>query len=321
MIRKREYAIDFLKFFAAVLITNSHLELVDPSYKLATGGAIGDTLFLFCSGYTLFLGRLKSFDNWYKRRLSRIFPPVICWGIMTSFIFNSDQTLRSVIIYGGGWFVQCILLYYIFAFPIRKYASDHLTKIFISVLIITCIVFCFIEKDKTFSLYGWNYYKWLVFFLFFLLGAKLGITEQKSAKLSFTIAFGGLFAFTILWFGILYVQNYYQLNPIYQLLSICPLLGITYFFFLWLKSEPMNRIFHKKYIHSIIRLIGGLCYEIYLVQCTLFGSVTFDMRYPYNIFTFLITVILSAYILHLFTNFCLQTVRNSEYNWREMLKI
>lgn len=73
--KKREYAIDFLKFFAALLITNSHLEVFDPTYPLATGGSIGDVLFLFCSGYTLFMGKMGRFDNWYKRRLNRIFPP------------------------------------------------------------------------------------------------------------------------------------------------------------------------------------------------------------------------------------------------------
>jgi len=43
---------------------------------LATGGAIGDALFMFCSGYTLFWGSMKRFDNWYKRRVNRIYPSV-----------------------------------------------------------------------------------------------------------------------------------------------------------------------------------------------------------------------------------------------------
>ena len=41
---------------------------------MATGGAIGDALFFFCSGYTLFLGRNASFFNWYKRRINRSTP-------------------------------------------------------------------------------------------------------------------------------------------------------------------------------------------------------------------------------------------------------
>ena len=57
--RQRNPSIDILKFFAALLITNSHMGMLYPDslVKLSTGGAIGDVLFFFCSGFTLFLGR------------------------------------------------------------------------------------------------------------------------------------------------------------------------------------------------------------------------------------------------------------------------
>ncbi len=72
---KRDFSVDVLKFLAALLITNSHMEILYGEYSfMATGGAIGDALFFFCSGYTLFLGRNASFFNWYKRRINRIYP-------------------------------------------------------------------------------------------------------------------------------------------------------------------------------------------------------------------------------------------------------
>ena len=55
----RYFSIDILKFFAVLLITNSHMEKVHAEYSvLSTGGTIGDALFFFCSGFTLFLGRM-----------------------------------------------------------------------------------------------------------------------------------------------------------------------------------------------------------------------------------------------------------------------
>lgn len=52
---QRDISIDILKFIAVFLIINSHMDALYPKYKmLATGGAIGDVLFLFASGYTLF---------------------------------------------------------------------------------------------------------------------------------------------------------------------------------------------------------------------------------------------------------------------------
>lgn len=78
-IKERDFSIDVLKFLAVFLIINSHMDILYTNYKfLATGGAIGDTLFLFCSGYTLLLNKQNiRFDNWYKRRINRIYPSVI----------------------------------------------------------------------------------------------------------------------------------------------------------------------------------------------------------------------------------------------------
>lgn len=50
--KERNIGIDILKFFAALLITNSHMGMLYGKYDiLATGGAIGDVLFFFCSGF------------------------------------------------------------------------------------------------------------------------------------------------------------------------------------------------------------------------------------------------------------------------------
>lgn len=55
--KQRDLSIDILKFLAVIAITNSHMELLYGKYStLATGGAIGDVLFFFASGYTLFFG-------------------------------------------------------------------------------------------------------------------------------------------------------------------------------------------------------------------------------------------------------------------------
>jgi peptidoglycan/LPS O-acetylase OafA/YrhL len=57
MNKERDFAIDIMNFLAVLLIINSHADVMYPHLKmLATGGAIGDCLFLFCSGFTLFRG-------------------------------------------------------------------------------------------------------------------------------------------------------------------------------------------------------------------------------------------------------------------------
>ncbi len=99
----RNISIDILKFLAVLLIINSHLETMYTHYSgLATGGAFGDTLFLFCSGFTLLLGRFGRFDNWYKRRINRIYPSVLSWAIVASFLFHNSSSMKDVILSGGG---------------------------------------------------------------------------------------------------------------------------------------------------------------------------------------------------------------------------
>lgn len=104
---KRDISIDILKFFAALVITNSHMELLYGKYSfLATGGAIGDVLFFFASGFTLFLGTMGRFDNWYKRRINRIYPTVFAWAIIAAFVFNHQNDMKFTVIHGG---VVCYL--------------------------------------------------------------------------------------------------------------------------------------------------------------------------------------------------------------------
>ena len=63
--------------------------LLFPQYGgLVTGGAIGDGLFFFCSGFTLFLGRTDNFPTWYTRRINRIYPTIIMWALLSSLFFD-----------------------------------------------------------------------------------------------------------------------------------------------------------------------------------------------------------------------------------------
>lgn len=90
VIKKRDVAVDFVKVIATLLVLNSHMGICYGKYaSLATGGGIGDALFFFVSGFTLFMGRKMDFVNWYKRRMGRIFSYSYCDGVCCLFIFRS----------------------------------------------------------------------------------------------------------------------------------------------------------------------------------------------------------------------------------------
>ncbi len=57
-----------------LLVFNSHLDRIYPIKEFATGGAIGNTIFFFISGYILLIGVSKrSFFDWYIDKAKRIY--------------------------------------------------------------------------------------------------------------------------------------------------------------------------------------------------------------------------------------------------------
>lgn len=321
MTAQREYAIDFLKCFAALLITNSHIEGFEPAYPLSTGGSLGDALFFFCSGYTLFMGRMGRFDNWYKRRLRRIFPPMLCWGILASLCFGVRDTAGQVVTQGGGWFVQCILLYYLLAFPIRRFAARRLALVGACVCAGICVWFFMMPKGEDFTLYGWNYCKWAAFFLCFLQGAALGLRSIQAAapRPRFWPSLGGLAGCVAAWYALLYAQTRFHWPVAIQLLTLCPLLGVSFFFFRWCRSRVMESCFRQRVLHPAIRTVGGLCFEIYLVQITLLRQAELPFPYPFNVVGIWAMILVWAYVLHVCTNFFIQTLGPEDYNWKKIL--
>ena len=119
VIKKRDVAVDFVKVIATLLVLNSHMGICYGKYaSLATGGGIGDALFFFVSGFTLFMGRKMDFVNWYKRRMGRIFPTVIAMGFVACLFFEADISFLEVMTASKYWFLQCILVCYLLLYPV-----------------------------------------------------------------------------------------------------------------------------------------------------------------------------------------------------------
>ena len=245
--KQRDISIDILKFIAALVITNSHMELLYGKYSaLATGGAIGDVLFFFASGFTLFLGRMGRFDNWYKRRINRIYPTVFAWAIMGAFIFNYHNDIKYVLIHGGGWFITCIMLHYIVLYLIRWLMLDNLKCAFVLTGIIVIAWYCIINPPFGFNIYGDTYFKWGHYFLFMLLGASLGLSNMKNWKFSFSkdgIRFIGC---TTIYYGMVIVARKIEILQHLELLSLIPLLGITFYLYKLCNTEVIKRLYYNR---------------------------------------------------------------------------
>lgn len=293
--------------------------LYHPYEILATGGAIGDVLFFFCSGFTLFLGKMRRFDNWYKRRINRIYPTVIAYALIGSFLLGHSNDIKHVVLLGGGWFVSCIMLYYIVFYFIRKFAMDKLEYVFVATSLIIIVYYLLMNRPDGFDMYGNTYFKWVHYFLFMLLGAMLGIS-QKKRNYRFIVDFLKLMGCIILYYGYLFIGRKISLVEDLQILSLIPLLGITFYFYKICNSKFMYHLYEKKISGFIIRFIGGLCLEIYLIQGALLSS-KMNSIFPLNIPIMFIIITVAAYFLRSVARFFTQTFREEDYNWKNIFKL
>lgn len=320
MSRQRDISIDMLKFFAVLLITNSHMEPLYGKYSvLATGGAIGDVLFFFCSGFTLFLGQERRFDNYYKRRINRIYPTVLMWALFASFFFGVHNDMVDIVINGGGWFVTCIMIYYVILHFIRKFAFGHLKIVFAFCALVSMVWYLVIDKPAGFNMYGATYFKWCHYFLFMLLGTILGsypIERKIVLKWDSLKLIGCIFIF----YSILIAGRKWEFVHDMQIVSLVPLLGVTYYFYKVCKSDTLKKMYENRISGSAIKTISGLCLEVYLVQGMLFTD-RFNEWFPLNILIVFIMILCMAYILRCLARWFSQTFRNGDYEWKEVLRL
>lgn len=312
-ITKRDIGIDVLKFIAALAITNSHMDEFYYSYSfLATGGAIGDVLFFFCSGFTLFLKPMGRFDNWYKRRINRIYPTIFAWSIITAFIFDSQLNMKNIIIWGGGWFVSCIMIYYILIYLVGKFAINHLKLIFAVYFIICIIWYWSLDRTQDYNMYGETIFKWGHYFIFMLMGAIMGISPKHKCKKFHLI---GFIASLICYYVIMFLSGVSVFFNKIQIISLIPLLFLVYFIYILSNSIFVIKCLSIKFINIAIYFIGGLCLEIYIVQRLLL-TYSLDIIFPINIVVMFLLIFVSAYILRCFARFFSQTFSNQDFNWK-----
>lgn len=318
--KQRDISIDILKFFAVLLITNSHMEPLYGEYsQLATGGAIGDVLFFFCSGFTLFLGQERRFDNYYKRRINRIYPTVLMWALMASVFFRQQYDMTYIVLYGGGWFVSCIMIYYVVLHFIRKFAFNHLKVVFYFFALLTLVWFWLMDKPIGYNMYGATYFKWCHYFLFMLLGAILG-SHPTQRKIDLKIDIFKLIGCIILFYCILIVGRKSEVVHNLQVVSLLPLLGSTYYFYKVCKSNALKSLYDSRIVGAIMKTISGLCLEVYLVQGVLFTD-RFNRFFPLNIFFVFVIILIVAYLLRCMGRWFSQTFKDGDYEWKKVFML
>ena len=322
---KRDRAIDIVKFLAVLLIINSHADVMYPKYQmLATGGAIGDCLFLFCSGFTLLLGGGKTgFGNYYKRRISRIYPSVFAAVVFVALFNGNNFSVRFQELLGGE-FIMAIMLYYILLYFIKNYAINRLSWILGFVAVFSLIVYLFWFPDKyevsSKGIYGiTTLYRWIPYFAAMLIGAVVG-KRRMELKYHIWRDFAKLMVCLAVFYGIQFGAKMYRPIAPWQVITLFPLMGITIYFYKCCHASWLTRLYQTKYGNWGIMFVGGLCLESYLIQLTLFTDKLNNI-FPLNLIIVVCVILVSSYLVRCAARIFKQTFQTGDYEWEKIFRM
>lgn len=309
---KKDHAIDLLKFFATFLALNSDMYICYPRCEyLATGGTWGDSLFFFASGFTLFLGTFRSFPEYIKRRISRIYPSVIAMALCVNLVWDADQSFVSALTY--YWFINCIMIYYVILWVCRRLEFDFAWVIPASIVVSCVILLLFYDFSQQGLMYGDVVFQYFVFYSTMALGTYMGQHRSEYKCRWWHILLLGVSVG--LWYMICYCFN----DSAVQLLSLIPLLTFCYASYVCATSV-MAKVIKCPAVYVVVKYVGALCLETYLIK---FYIVTdyFNSIFPYNLIIVVLLTLVGAYVLRCLSQLILQTFSTEPYNLKQIFRI
>lgn len=322
--KQRDIAVDIVKFFAVFLIINSHADICYPKYGvLATGGAIGDSLFMFVSGFTLFLGKQNRFDNYYKRRINRIYPSALASTL--GILLLGGGTLSNALFLGCARpFLNAIMIYYVFLYFIRKYAMSRIPWMLALTGVVTLMAyyFWFPYKYETGSkgLYGiTTIFRWIPYFGMMLMGCWVGLNKTnlvynvKNDVIKFALCL-------IVFYSVQFVAKKYIFIAPWQIVTVPFLFGIVFYFYKICNASLFHRVYHTKIGNWLVLCVSGLCLESYLIQNSLFTD-KLNWMFPFNLIIIYLAILVVAYIVRCLARVFSQTFRTEDYEWKKIFAI
>ncbi len=147
--------VNYLKLVATALITNSHYGTIWPVSALATGGLLGNVIFLAVSGFLLYNIR-TNFIKWFSKRFFRVYPALAIFTTFTVIIGQyplSDFTdAFKLFVYPTNyiflvWLLVCYCIFYLVVFMDRK--IKNFTEMTMAVIFFVWVLVYVILYDKS----------------------------------------------------------------------------------------------------------------------------------------------------------------------------
>jgi hypothetical protein len=302
----------FLRAIAIILILNSHLDRYYPIPFIATGGAIGNSIFFFLSGFGTYLSqqkRTKHFTEWYAHRVARIYPSL--WIVllllkMPLMIMDGKLSLNTVMPFIGEFFsppypfLLLLLVYYLLGFPLLGNLKKSYILVILSLLSLVYIG-CYITIV---DLSKWSVEKSPFDLIHYFMVFMFGIYIAKKNK---DIAYSGFhnYLLLILIFSLIYMHKFIMTKGLcfqYQFLQQAAMYPLVYYLLKISRSNfIVTKVMGSKKLSQAFEFLSNNTLEIYIVEETIiYPILKLELAFPINIFVLLISTLgLSAIITRL----------------------
>lgn len=299
----------FLRAIGIILILNSHLDGYYPIQYLATGGAIGNSIFFFLSAFGIYLSQQsngKPFKDWFAGRISRIYPSlwiVLFFLAMPIMISNGQLHVLDIFPFMGTffnppyWFLQLLLVYYLLSYHLLKNTQMRTTVALFLALSVIYILYYSMCLDLS----KWSLEKLpldlIHYFMIFLFGIFIASKNKD-------IVYSGYCNYLILIFLVVLIYTHKfmilkGLYPEFQIIQQAAMYPIVYYL-LKISRSPfiMNSVMKSKITEPIIQFISNHTLEIYMIHETINQQViNLKLIFPCNLLFFLtLTLIFSAIV-------------------------
>ena len=299
----------FLRAIGIILILNSHLDRFYPIPYLGTGGALGNSIFFFLSGFGVFLSQKKNsraFLEWFAGRLKRIYPSlwIVLLLVKMPLMIIAGKLYASTIIDFIGyffnppyWFLMMLLVYYIFSF--RLLTANYRKTLGVFVMLIPLYIGCYVTWV---DLSRWSIEKSPFDLIHYLMIFIFGIfLANKSEKIVYSGSHN--FIILLLFISVLYFHKYLMTKGLYfeyQIIQQLVMYPIVFYLLKISRSSLItSQIMQNNYISPIFKFLGNHTLEIYMVHETIIYPVLkLGKTFPENLTLFLVLTFGISYIVN-----------------------
>lgn len=304
--------VTIMKAIAALFITWFHFKWTVPDMlqPIFVGGAIGNSLFFFCSGYLLKFKEEKYPGQWLVQKYLRVMVPVwiVYMLMMGADMMRGHRTLIPLQLWFYPtlfWFVNVILCYFLIVYLAKFFIDTNKgekDKKKINVLILSLLAFAgnllwyiFMVEDKDIIIIDEGGIKcWFYFFIFFLWGYYVrNFGERiKASRWAWMEA--------VLCLALFYGYKKLATGRMIEWQVVFVPLLLSYVIVAYRKlAKVLIKIAFPVPIKNIIIILASITLEIYIVQMYLINWIMPLLPFPVNMLASTVAIFAAAYVVHL----------------------